>query len=118
MSDRMIIFHVDDYDFDQGSKGSRTGTYDGMKKYWGHFITNKARRTEKKYAIRYEACGRWCSNYSHADFKKFAKVCDHVYITSVSDEVFCDILDKIPDMSEDQLKKLRLRARRVATDDY
>ena len=76
---KMKCFHIDKESF-YLSKNNRTERYDDYRKYWGHVVTNKGKRTERKYAIRFSIDGEYSNTLSAEDFRKiFAPMCEHIY---------------------------------------
>jgi len=85
------IYHIDDPDFKFPPKDRQIRDGSGAWAYPiqyremelpGNIITNKATRTDKKFASRFESDGLWRSELSWADFSWFAASsrASHIYI--------------------------------------
>jgi len=101
----MKVYHIDDSNFKRGIKNNE-GVYN-ITKYNGNIVTNKANRTEKEYALKFETKGRWASNLSKEDFQWFRNKCENVYIKSINTVEFRTIINQLHKMNDKQLIRLQ-----------
>ncbi len=102
-----IIYHINDPDFKTGSKNSRTESYDKCKWLWGHLLTNKGNRTNKKFAFMMDPNGKICHIITQAEFRRFfSDKYQHKYITHISDDVVEQYCQNIMHMDGNQINKL------------
>jgi hypothetical protein len=107
MKDVIKCFHLDDVNFIGPSKRLSERIYpESTRKYWGHVITNKAHRTDRKFAKMYEPNGLMAHNLTHAMFGKLADKMEHEYVKVIPESFVTKIILDIPYLSKDQAQKL------------
>jgi hypothetical protein len=95
----MKCFHINDPDYYILTKcgnihDSRT------EKFWGHILTNKAKRTHEKYAWMFDPKGIRANPISYDMFKILnTSELEHVYIEIVSGEQFDVFISEIEYLS-------------------
>ncbi len=85
MTGRMIAYHVNDFDFHIDSKHGDLHA-PSTAWLWGNVVTNKANRTDVKYARLFCPEGKRMNWITRATFKKMARNMKHEYITPWSND--------------------------------
>ena len=105
MSKKIICYHLNDSNFYLPSKN---GDFypDETRRWWGKVITNKAKRTERDFALLIDPEGRKINTITHATFDLFANSMKHEYIKTVSERELNDFINLIPSLSNFQTHRL------------
>ena len=102
----MKCFHLNDPMFQIPVKCGKFH-HPSTKKFWGHVVTNKACRSNEKFAWLFDPDGLRINNLSHAMFSKInAQGLEHEYVTYVTERQLNEFIDKIENLTPFQAKRL------------
>ncbi len=105
MPKQMIAYHINDNDFVVPPKYGNFHAPD-TEWMWGNVVTNKATRTDQKFAMLFCPKGRRMNCITHATFKAMAHTMKHEYINPWSTDQILRIKRAFPSLTRFQAHTL------------
>ena len=105
MEKSVKCFHLDDITWCVPSKCGEIYP-ESTRKYWGHIVTNKASRSDSKFAYLFDPNGERVNCITHATFKILTFKMKHEYIKTVHQADVDEFTDQIPYLSKFQARFL------------